>query len=88
MSTGPLKTMQERVSDAVTILRRILDIGLDKDSDEYMTTKAHLDRWITSGEPGFFTIPFPTYGRVAHMTLPKLSGTTPIYVLKVGKRSV
>jgi hypothetical protein len=87
MSKVP-KTLEERLSDSVTILRNILDVGVEKDSDEYLTTKAHLDTWIKSGEPGFFTIPFPTYGRVAHMTLPKFSGTTPVYVLKAGKRRV
>jgi hypothetical protein len=88
MSRTP-KTREERLSDTLTILRSILDIGVEKDSSEYITTKAYLDSWITSGEPGFFTIPFLTYGRVAHMTLPKYSGTTPVYVLKaLTKKSV
>jgi len=76
------KTIQERLSDTLNILRKILDIGVEKDSSEYLTTKAHLDTWIKSGEPGFYKIPFPSHGRIAHMTLPKLSGTEPIYVLK------
>jgi hypothetical protein len=81
-----LKTREERLSDTLTILRSILEIGVEKDSSEYLATKAHLDSWITSGEPGFFIIPFPTYGRVAHMTLTKYSGTTPVYVLKSLKK--
>ena len=82
------KPFAERVSDSVTILRKILEVGVEKDSDEYTQTKAHLDAWIKSGEPGFFTIPFRTFGRVAHMTLPKYAGTEPIYVLKSAKKSV
>lgn len=81
-----LKTKQERLSDSITILHKILEIGVEKDSTEYLATKTHLDGWIASGEPGTFTIPFPTYGRVAHMTLPKYEGVTPIYVLKVRER--
>jgi hypothetical protein len=87
-ATSEVKSFAERVSDSVTILRKILEIGVEKDADEYIETKAHLDAWIKSGEPGFFKIPFRTYGRVAHMTLPKYAGTEPIYVLKSYKKSV
>jgi len=81
------KPFAERVSDSATILRKILEVGVEKDSDEYVQTKVHLDAWIKTGEPGVFTIPFRTYGRVAHMTLPKYAGTEPIYVLKSGRKS-
>jgi hypothetical protein len=86
MSSVP-KPFAERISDSVTILRKILEIGVEKDSEEYLETKVHLDAWIKTGEPGVFKIPFPTYGRVAHMTLPKYAGTEPIYVLKSAKKS-
>jgi hypothetical protein len=76
------KTMAERLSDTLMILRKILDIGVEKDSSEYMTTKQHLDAWIKSGEPGVYTIPFPSHGRIAHMTLSNDAGKEPIYVLK------
>jgi hypothetical protein len=79
------KSFAERVSDSVMILHKILEVGAEKDSEEYLQTKVHLDAWIKSGEPGFFKIPFGTYGRVAHMTLPKYAGTEPIYVLKTLK---
>ena len=82
MSKVP-KTLNERVSESVNILRKILDIGVEKDSSEYIATKAYLDTWIKDGEPAVYTIPFPSHGRVAHMTLPKFSGVEPIYVLKV-----
>jgi len=76
------KTMAERLSDTLLILRKILDIGVEKDSSEYMTTKQHLDAWIKSGEPGVYTIPFPSHGRIAQMTLSNDAGKEPIYVLK------
>ena len=81
------KSFAERVSDSVLILRKILEVGAEKDSEEYLQTKVHLDAWIKSGEPGVFKIPFKTFGRVAHMTLPKYAGTEPIYVLKSAKKS-
>jgi hypothetical protein len=81
------KSFAERVSDSVLILRKILEVGAEKDSEEYLQTKVHLDAWIKTGEPGVFKIPFKTFGRVAHMTLPKYAGTEPIYVLKSLKKS-
>lgn len=80
------KTKEERVSDAIKILTKLLEYGIEKESTQYIYTKTHLDGWIKTGEPQFHKIYFPSHGRTAHMTLPEHSGVEPIYVLKARER--
>jgi hypothetical protein len=75
------KTRQERILDSVRLLKKVKEIGADRDTG-YPELKGILDRWIEDGLSFSGKIPFPRYGRYIDLFLPWRSGVEPVSVLK------
>ncbi len=77
-----LKTREERIKDAIGVLRNLIDAGIPATDTGYIMTKQVLDAWIADGEPRTEKIPFPRAMRVGHLMLPRLAARKITFVLK------
>jgi hypothetical protein len=68
-----------RVSHTVTLLKKLIAVGIPQTDSGYLLTKKALDTWISDGEPLETQIEFARYGRVGHLSL---SDKSPTFVLK------
>ena len=69
-----------RVSHTVTLLKKLIGVGIPQTDSGYSLTKKALDKWISDGEPLETQIDFARYGRVGHLTL--FTDKSPTFVLK------
>ena len=76
------KDKGERVRDAVEILQQLKEVGIPPTDFGYLATKQVLDAWIADGESRMEKVPFPKAMRIAHITLPRLAGRKPTFLLK------
>ena len=77
-----LKTRNDRVIEAIGILRKLIDLGFYASESGYIITKQVLDDWIADGEDHNEKIPFHRAMRVGHLTLPRLASNKVTFVLK------
>jgi len=77
-----LKSKETRLTEAITILKRLKGLGIPDTEYGYKQTKIYLDLWIANGEPQTQTIEFPRYGRIGHMVLPSDAEKVATYALK------
>jgi hypothetical protein len=80
--TQAKKTKAERVKESVTLLKRLIEVGIHSEDLGYKATKQVLDTWISDGAPKTETIDFARYGRIGYLTLPEHSGKPPTFLLK------
>lgn len=77
----PQKTREQRILEAVEILRNIKGVGADKDPG-FAGVKEKLDEWVATGEQWQGRVDFPRYGRYADMILPTRADRKPTCVLR------
>jgi len=77
-----MKRKEDRLTEAIDILKRLINIGISNTEYGYKQTKAYLDLWIANGEPQSYTIEFARYGRIGYMTLPSEENMKASYILK------
>jgi len=65
------KTKAERVQEAVTLLKKLQELGIVVSDPGYKQAKAFLDTWIKDGEEATHEFWFARYGRKAVIDLPK-----------------
>ncbi len=65
------KTKAERVLEAVTLLKKLKELGIVVSDPGYKQAKGFLDTWIQDGEEANHEFWFPRYGRKAVIDLPK-----------------
>jgi hypothetical protein len=65
------KTKAERVQEAVTLLKKLKELGIHVSDPGYKEAKTLLDEWIKTGEPSEHIFWFARYGRKAEIKLPK-----------------
>jgi len=65
------KTKEERLQEGISLLRQLKETGIRDHSMSYMEIKKQITDWIQTGEPYEDVIPFPEYGRVAEVCLPR-----------------
>lgn len=69
-----------RLSHSVTLLKKLVSVGIPTTEYGYSFTKKALDKWISDGEAIEAQIEFVRYGRVGHLSL--FVDTSPTFVLK------
>ncbi len=78
------KTKEERVSEGMTILFKLREIGVESTNPGFETVKAAVRRWIDDGEPVTLKkIYFGRLDRVGELVLPRRAGVQPGLTLKV-----
>lgn len=80
-----VKPVGERLKEGVTLLRKILDLGIAETEPGYVVMKEHVDAWIKRDEAWSGKADFVRYGRRAYVTLPMKPGCEATAVLKVWK---
>jgi hypothetical protein len=66
-----IKSKEDRVKEGVALLRQLRDGGVKEYSLGYLELKAKVSEWAGGDGSWEGTIPFPDYGRVAEVDLPK-----------------
>jgi len=64
------KTEIERLQESLRILKKIRELGIDKDDHSYQELSKEFNKWIKTGTPWEGTINFYRYGRNAEVVLP------------------
>ena len=77
------KTKESRVSETVTILKKLLDVGIPATDAGYKLIKTHMSKWVHDGEALSTTVPLMRYGRDAILVLPAKEGEVANCRLKV-----
>lgn len=78
-----LKTKEDRLKEGLTMLKKLRDVGIDKEDAGSQGIQKAVSEWVKTGEEIKAVIPFGRYDRDAHIHLPKYVGTTANIVLKV-----
>jgi hypothetical protein len=65
------KTKEERLKEGITLLKQLRENGVSDTSNSFIVLKGVVSEWVTSGNPVTDVVPFPEYGRVAEIDLPK-----------------
>jgi hypothetical protein len=74
--TNPPKSREERVKEGITILKKMRELGVPDSLGEFRQLKDIIRQWVESGEFWKGKITFPTFERVADITLPSRQGFT------------
>lgn len=78
-----MKTKEERVREAVTLLKKIQGVskefGLFGHDKTFQDIKTEISKWVETGVEGFFKFPMYRYSRIAELSLKG----TPTLALKI-----
>ena len=79
-----MKTKGERLAEVVTLLKKLINVGIPVTDPGYKQCKAIMDAWITDDTTDNVKeeIHFMRYGRVGHLSLFSESGKNPVFILK------
>jgi hypothetical protein len=78
------KTKEERVSEGMTIIRKLLDVGVEATNPGFRAVKSAVSTWIADGKPATLSrIDFGRLDRVGELVLTRRQGAEPTLVLKV-----
>ena len=80
-----VKPVGERVKEGITLLRKIIDLGIAETDPGYVAIKDRINAWIRNEESWDGTADFLRHGRRAYVKLPIKVGRTATVVLKVWK---
>jgi hypothetical protein len=64
------KSKQDRVKEAITILKKLQELGIPQNEPGYVLTKQKLDEWIAGGDRWEGRVDFPRFQRRAELVLP------------------
>lgn len=70
----PLKSKEERVKDAVKLLKTMKDFGIPQNDAGYIEIKQKLDEWIQGGDKWSGLIRFSRVANEAELALPVKPG--------------
>ncbi len=76
------KTKGDRVKETITILKKLMEVGIMDHTDAYLKTKEYLDEWIQTGEAAQHLIDFSKFKRTGILTLPKYANQTAELILR------
>lgn len=80
----PEKTKEERVNEGMTIIRKLLGVGVEATNPGFVAVKQAVSTWISDGRPATLSqIQFGRLDRVGELVLPRRRGAEPTLVLKV-----
>lgn len=70
------KPKSDRVKEAITILKKLQELGIPQTEPGYVLTKQKLDEWIAGGDRWEGRIDFPRFQRRAELVLPSRADKT------------
>jgi hypothetical protein len=80
----PPKTKEQRVAEGMTIIRKLLDVGVEATNPGFVEIKGAVSKWIADGEPITLSkVGFGRLDRVGELVLPRRQGAEPTLLLRV-----
>jgi hypothetical protein len=70
MSSQEPKSKEARLTETLTIINKMKELGLSEKEPGYVMTKQRLSEWVKTGEAWSGTIEFPYLQRKAELVLP------------------
>lgn len=77
------KSKDDRVRESITILKKMIELGVSKDDCAFIELKTRMTEWINNGLAWTGKISFPSVGRLAVIFLPSKSCRTASIDFKV-----
>jgi hypothetical protein len=71
----PVKPVQERISESMTILNKLQELGIPPTDPGYKELSGHFNTWIKGGEAWVGHVDFHRWNRRAKVLLPIKVGT-------------
>ncbi len=71
----PVKPVQERISESMTILNKLQELGIPLTDPGYKELSGHFNTWIKGGEAWVGHVDFHRWNRRAKVLLPIKVGT-------------
>ncbi len=65
------KTMADRLSEGVSLLKQLREAGVKGNSMSFLVLQQQISEWVNTGESWQGTVEFPEYGRKAVVSLPR-----------------
>jgi hypothetical protein len=65
-----IKPIEERLSESVSLLKQLKDMGIKPNHDGYIQVKAHIDAWIKENQSFLGKIDFTLHQRRGELFLP------------------
>ncbi len=65
------KSKEDRVKEGMTLLRKMIELGAERDTHAFGELKAHISEWIQTGTQWYGKIRFPFHERTAVLYLPE-----------------
>ena len=85
MPKEQLKTKGDRVKETITILKKLMEVGIMDHTDAYLKTKEYLDEWIQTGESAQHLIDFSKFKRTGILVLPNEANKTAELILRAAR---
>lgn len=82
MPTPEPKTKEARLTETLTIINKMKELGLSDKEPGYILTKQRLSEWVKTGEAWTGTIEFPYLQRKAELVLPARADRVASMLLK------
>jgi hypothetical protein len=76
------KSKVDRLKETITILKKLMEVGIMDHTDAYLQTKEYLDEWIKTGEEAQHLIDFSKFRRTGILTLPKYADKAAELILR------
>ncbi len=76
------KPKAERLSETITILKKLQEVGIPETDPGYKEVKAAMTNWVQTGEPASLKVDFLRHGRRGELTLPFRAGRAAELFLK------
>lgn len=71
MPKGEAKPKDERVKETITILKKMMELGISKMDPSFIDLKQKMTNWVETGNAWNGKIQFKHYNRVAIINLPE-----------------
>jgi hypothetical protein len=68
------KPKSERLSETITILKKLQDVGIAVTDQGYQEIKAKMTQWVSDGLAATFKVDFHRHGRRGELVLPSKAG--------------
>lgn len=78
-----IKSREDRVKESITIILKMIEIGVSRTDPSFLEMKSRMDEWIDGGKSWTGKIKFPLVGRYAIIVLPERASTCATVEFKV-----
>ena len=79
------KSKHDRLKEGISLLTQLKEGGVRSNVLSFMELKTKISNWVDTGIPWDGIIPFPEYGRIVELSLPKYNNKAAELSFKIKK---